>query len=246
MWRVPLQVSGFRLPAWYGDLDPEGWEGIIELPLDHQQDLICAYQSFHRRKVYRSWATSPAIPPAFRNVGGGAAGKRMRWLASADPKNDPALDVFRTLSTTPLDTDLGRLKTGDIHRLMETGSYRWLVVHERGFYLMNPEEGGTLYRHVVRNVAEWLGSTPAEQVEQAAFEWPGKRRSFPVGGAWVPWASQEVQLPAERMPSSYAMAVFDLEEWRERLTAGEPPGGAPAPPTPDPAGAPDPGRTPPP
>ena len=67
MWRIPTQVSGMRLPEWYEELDPTGWEGIIEMPLEQQQDLLCAYQSFHQRKVYRSWATTPAVPPWIRD-----------------------------------------------------------------------------------------------------------------------------------------------------------------------------------
>ena len=29
MWRIPLSISTFELPDWYGEVDPEGWEGII-------------------------------------------------------------------------------------------------------------------------------------------------------------------------------------------------------------------------
>ena len=52
-------------------------------------------------------------------------------------------------------------------------------------------------------------------VEQQAFNWPGKRRNFPVGPAWIPWASQEVQKPIQDMPDRYFMAIFDLYEWKK-------------------------------
>ena len=50
-------------------------------------------------------------------------------------------------------------------------------------------------------------------VEQEAFEWPGKTEQFPVGPAWIPWASQEVQKPVQDMPRQYEMAIFDLSTW---------------------------------
>ncbi len=223
MWRIPTQISAMKLPEWYADLDPEGWEGIIELPLDQQQDLICAYQSFHRRKVYRSWATTPAIPPWIRQSGGGSIGRRLRWLASPEPRRDPSLDVFRKLSEDPLNADLTEWADADFDQLLASGDYRWLVLHERGYYLVEPKQGGIFYRDAVRKVSERLGLEPLLLTEQAAFEWPGKRRDFPVGPAWIPWASQEVPLPTPEMPSRYFMAVFDLGE--RQLPEDPSPGG---------------------
>ncbi|MFT4979813.1 MAG: hypothetical protein ACI8S6_005725 [Myxococcota bacterium] len=214
MWRVPTQISAIKLPDFYARLDPDGWEGLIELPLEQQQDIICAYQAVHRRKVYRSWATSPAIPPWMRRVGGGDIGRRLRWLASAEPKSDPSLDVFRELSDNPLAADLSLWADADLDQLLVSGDYRYLVVHERGYYLSDPQQGGILYRDAVRKLGERLGVEPLEQVEVAAFDWPGKRRHFPSGPALVPWASQEVSLPTPDMPSRYFMAVFDLGDRR--------------------------------
>jgi hypothetical protein len=218
MWRVPTQVSAMRLPEWYQRLDPAGWEGLIELPLDQQQDLLCAYQVFHRRKVYRSWASAPAIPPSLRNQGGGEAGRRLRWLALAEPRRDRALDLFRSLSEDPLAADASQLHDEDLDKLMASGDYRYLIVHERGYLLTRTEEGSARYRHTVRLLSERLGLTPEELVEQQAFDWPGKDRHFPQGPAWIPWASQEVSLPAESMPDRYFMAVFDLKQWQAQRT----------------------------
>ena len=50
--------------------------------------------------------------------------------------------------------------------------------------------------------------------EQEAFDWPGRDSQFPVGPAWIPWASQEVQKPVQDMPKKYVMAVFDLHQWK--------------------------------
>ncbi len=229
MWRVPTQVSAMKLPDWYAALDPEGWEGIIELPLEQQQDLVCAYQAHHQRKVYRSWATAPAIPPLFRKKGGGAAAKRLRWLAEAEPRRDEAEPVFRDLSRKPLEAALDQLSDEGFEVVRENGDYRYIVVHERGYYLLDPKQGATLYRHVVRALTERFGVAPVETVEQEAFEWPGKARMFPVGPAWIPWASREVQLPTPEMPRRYFMAVFDLAGWAPGGDAAAPGGDAPAP-----------------
>lgn len=224
-WRLPVQVSAFVLPEWYAGLDPTVKQGIIELPLDQQQDILCAYQSFHTQKVYRSWASLPALPPELRQMGGGEPAERLRWLARAEPKKDPIWDFFRLLSTTPLEANLGDLHDIDLTRLMEAGEYRWLVIHERGFYLTEPRLGGTHYRHVVRALMERLGQTPIETVEQQGFEWPGKE--LPPGPAWMPWSANEVELPARDIPDRYFMSAFDLAAWREKMPTPAPPPAAP-------------------
>jgi len=220
MWRVPTQMSGFQLPEWYAGLDPQDWGGIIELPLEQQQDLLAAYQAFHRRKVYRSWATLPAIPPLLRSTGGGEHGRRLRWLAAPEPNRDAASELLRELSREPLETDLSQLRPEDLARVVEAGKYRYIVVHERGFFLVRPHAGSAIYRDVVHRLAVVLGMQPTEHTEQQAFDWPGKTRSFPSGPAWVPWASQEVQLPSQEMPDRYLMSVFDLSEWEPRAGDG--------------------------
>jgi hypothetical protein len=214
MWRIPTQISSMKVPDWYKSIDPDGWEGIIELPLEQQQDLLCAYQSIHRQKVYRSWATMPAVPPWIRNSGGGIEGRRMRWLANPEPRGDTVEPLFRKLSRDPLTAPIDQLQKDGLIRLMDSSDYRWLIIHERGYYLLDPNKGDTLYRDVVRKFKEQLGIDVTEVIEQQAFEWPGKRRHFPVGPAWVPWASQEVQKPSQDMPDRYFMAIFDLYEWK--------------------------------
>ena len=215
MWRIPTQISAMQIPDWYQTLDSEGWEGIIELPLEQQQDLLCAYQAIHHQKVYRSWATLPAVPPWIRSSGGGLEGRRLRWLAKPEPRGDTVEPLFRKLSRDPLTAPMDQLPKDGLLRLMDAADYRWLVIHERGYYLLDPNKGDTLYRDVVRKFEEVLGLEAQEVVEQAAFEWPGKRRHFPVGPAWVPWAAQEVQKPTQDMPDRYFMAVFDLNAWKE-------------------------------
>ncbi len=222
MWRVPTQVSAMKVPKFYRQLDPEGWEGLIELPMEQQQDLICAYQAVHHRKVYRSWATAPAIPPDLRKRGGGDPAKRLRWLAKAEPRQDPTHEVFTALSRHPMEADelVDQMPDEALAEVIERGDYRYLVVHERGYFLLEPQNGPALYRHVVRVLTDKLGVEPTETLELEAFDWPGRERQFPEGPAWIPWASREVQLPTREMPRRYFMAVFDLSTWQQAPRGG--------------------------
>ena len=206
MWRVPLSISTFELPEWYGEVDPEGWEGIIELPLEKQQDLLCAYQSFHQRKVYRSWATEPAIPPTFRRAGGGDAAKRMRWLAKTDPTSGNLKRVLEDLTRNSTAADLNGFMNEELTNLMDQGGYRWLILHQRGYYLTEPDpselgdldqddecsllglspqdcyvfRGKYRYEDVVIRWQQRLGIAGEEQSELLGKEWPGMRESYPV------------------------------------------------------------------
>lgn len=221
MWRIPTELSAMRVPEFYTTIDPSSQEGIIELPLEQQQDLICAYQRIHQQKVYRSWATSPAIPPDLRRKGGGTSGQRLRWLAKAEPRVDPAEPVFTQLSREPMAADeaVRSLTREGLDAVIENGDYRYLIVHERGYYLLDPPAGPALYNHVVRLLTEQLGVQPTEMVELEAFDWPGRAGRFPDGPAWIPWASREVQLPTQEMPRRYFMSVFDLHQ---RIQSADP------------------------
>ena len=116
------------------------------------------------------------------------------------------------MSRHPADVDFSTFDFEGFSFLQESGDYRWLVVHERGYFLTDPNLGDVLYRDVIRRLSETLGINYEEVVEQKSFEWPGKTSQFPVGPAWIPWASQEVQRPVQDMPSSYFMAIFDLRD----------------------------------
>ena len=70
-------------------------------------------------------------------------------------------------------------------------------------------------RRKLKDFGYWYCPDGRSEVEQEAFEWPGKTRHFAVGPAWIPWASQEVQKPVEDMPRRYEMAVFDLYQWNQ-------------------------------
>lgn len=207
-WRVPVDVVPYVAPPWYRDLAlEEGSGGIVELPLFEQQDLMAFYQTLHRRKVYRSWATISAVPPIFREGGGGRSGELMRRLASTDPRIpglEQALErVSRPTEGRPPSFDT--VQEDDIARLIRAG-YQLLIVHERGYWVQDPRNGPLRFQAAVRAIEERLRIAPELLVEVQAPVRAGRD----VMPAWLPLASREVTLPLKEMPSQYYMAVFDL------------------------------------
>lgn len=212
MWRAALKVSAIRVPPFYeSELDPKVEAGIIEMPLEQQQDLLYLYQMRHHWKVYQGWATPPAVPPPLREDGvGGDAGERMRYLARQDIYGRASGELLMALSRDPLSADLDTLDLQDLTYLLVSSNYRYLVVHERGYYLVDPRKGPLYYRDVVRRLEAKLGVTAREIEEIAWFDYPGNEYEVPNGPVYVPWSSHEVALPDQEMPNRYFMAVFDL------------------------------------
>jgi hypothetical protein len=213
MWRIPTTVSPFSIPDWYLELDQEERAGIIELPLEQQQDLMCVYQVFHQQKLYKSWAGAPAVPPVLRRAGGGEVGDRLRWLASVEPSHGNLGELLLGLSRDPLGTDLGTMDPADLGRLMDKGDYRWLIIHERGYYLVDPHEGGVLYRDAVRRLGERLQLTPLERYEHGLGVAEDTHLVRDVAPAWIPMAGKDASVPLDQVPRRMMMAIFDLRQW---------------------------------
>ena len=223
MWRPAVPVSAIEVPEWYKELDNTAMTGIIELPLEQQQDLLYFYQLYHHQKVYRSWATPPAIPPVFRSEGGGEPGARMRYLAKQDTLGRSAGDTLLRLSRDPTEVDLTQvLEEQAFAHLIMGGDYRWLVIHERGYYLSDPLKGQVWYRDALRKTALWLNQTPVEVVEHRWTDYPGNPYDVPNGPVYIPWASTEVNLPDSEMPNRYFMAIFDLKPFIDSYDGPQP------------------------
>jgi hypothetical protein len=208
-----IPVSAIQVPDFYRDL-PEGeLAGIIELPLEQQQDLLNYYQLVHGRKVFRSWASRPAIPPVMRDEGGGAPGAQLRYLARRDLQTDSTEEIFMELSRDPGGAPIEALDIEDFSRLVVAGNYHHLVLHERGFYLLDAQRGALLYNDVLRRLALALGVLPVEVIELEFLDYPGNPYDKVGGGrpVRVSWSSYEVEMPDRQMPDRFFMAVFDLE-----------------------------------
>jgi hypothetical protein len=88
LWRSAVSISAIRVPEFYSRLEDDEVGGLVELPLEQQQDLLTLYQVHHHWKVYRSWATPPAIPPSFRDEAGGRLGSGCGTWPSNTPSGD--------------------------------------------------------------------------------------------------------------------------------------------------------------
>ncbi|MFN7143846.1 MAG: hypothetical protein ACK4YP_08735, partial [Myxococcota bacterium] len=210
-FRSPIKANRIRIPDAYEAFDPTELGGIVELPLDQQQDLVCYYQLVHRQKVYRSWASPGAVPPALRKEGaGGEAGARLRFQARSDVVTGPIPDIWQGMSRDPENTDLSALSAEAVAKWAKSGNYQRVIVHERGYFLVDPTRGTTLYLAAVRRLAETLGVQAVEHVELAKGDPANPQFGVPIVGDLVPWTSQPAELPPERAPAKYRMAVIDL------------------------------------
>ncbi len=214
-WRAPIKVSRIEIPEFYLELDDSRLEGIIELPLEREQDLLCYYQVIHRQRVFRSWATSGALPPILSRGGGGDAGDRLRYLGQQLPLDFPGSQLLERISTHPNDLPVSEIDRGELAQLARAGSFRYMIVHERGYYLANPYHGPVLYRDAVQRLAAGLGLKPDEVVEHAWVDYPGNQYNVPGGPVYIPWTAEEVALPYQEMPRRYYMSIFDLSSLLE-------------------------------
>ena len=210
-FRSPIKANRISVPQVYRDFDATALSGIVELPLDQQQDLICYYQIVHGQKVYRSWASPGAIPPALRAKGaGGEAGERLRYQAQTDIVDGPVPDAWSAVSRDPESADLSLLNAAAVTTWGKSGNYRRVIVHERGYFLVDPTRGTTLYLAAVRRLSEALGVAAVESVEMQKGDPANPLFGVPIVGDLVPWTSQPADIPPERAPARYRMAVLEL------------------------------------
>jgi hypothetical protein len=211
-WRAPVKVSHIVVPDFYQQLDPDALEGVIELPLGREQDLLYYYQTIHHHKVFHSWATQGAVPPLLLDEGGAGAGERIRYLAKQEPQGLPGAQVLDQLSREPSEVPPETIRREDLRTISQSGDYRWMVVHERGYFLVDPYNGPVLYRDAVRRLAAGLELEPTEVVEHQWVDYPGNQYKVPGGPVYVPWSAEEINLPDRQMPRKLYMAIFDLSE----------------------------------
>ncbi|MBM4392263.1 MAG: hypothetical protein FJ090_14175 [Deltaproteobacteria bacterium] len=210
-FRSPIKANRIRVPDYYRALDASAFSGIVELPLDQQQDLIYYYQIIHKQKVFRSWASPGAIPAFTRGRDtGGVHGERMRYLARPDVVSGDVPRAFADLSTVPGAADLTNFTPETLARWAKSANYQRIIVHERGYYLVDPQRGGRLYGSAVERIATALNLTFNEEVEIRKGDPVNPEFGVPMVGDLVPWTSQPTDLPPERTPDAFRMAVFEL------------------------------------
>ena len=210
-FRSPLKANRIRVPAYYDEIDRTALTGIVELPLDQQQDLLYYYQIHHQQKVYRSWASPGAIPPFLRVKGtGGEPGARLRYLARPDIVAGAVPKLFEELSRHPLTTDPAPLTPESWAKWAKSANYQRIVVHERGYFLVDPSQGARLYAAAVERIGTQLGIKP-KVIDELSKGDPSKPVfGVPMSGDLVPWTSQPADLPESRAPSVFHMAVFEV------------------------------------
>ncbi len=210
--RSPIKANRIVVPEYYADeIDATALSGIVELPLDQQQDLMCYYQVIHRQKVFRSWASPGAIPPFARDkteLSERAA--RLRYLARPDVVVGDVPEAFAELSTHPDTAALLGFSLETTRRWAKSANYQRIIVHERGYYLVDPVRGARLYASAVDRISASLGLTPVQYGELHQGDPANPVFGVPTSGDLVPWTSQPADLPPERAPSTFRMAVFEL------------------------------------
>ena len=212
-FRSPLKINRIIVPDYYKQIDATALSGIIELPFDQQQDLLYLYQIVHGQRVYRSWASPAAVPPALRaqNVGG-EYGARLRYQARKDAISGPVPDALAALSRDVQDADLSTLTLDSLQAFSKTNNYRRIILHERGYYLVDPKRGGLLYDTARRRLGEAIGLESTEYDELTRGDPKHPQLGVPIVGDLVPWSSQPMDLPPEKAPAVYHMAVWELPD----------------------------------
>lgn len=207
--RSPIKANRIKVPLYYQNLDRSELGGIIEVPTDQQQDLLYYYQITHGQKVYHSWASPAAVPPLLRPDGaGGDDGARLRFQARADAITGVVPDAIDALSHAPDTGDLTVLGTPALQEWAQTNQYKRLIIHERGYYLVDPSRGRDLYLAAVSKVSALFGQEAVELDELRKGDPLNPQVGVPIVGDLVPWSSQPTDLPPQKAPSIYHMAVF--------------------------------------
>jgi hypothetical protein len=209
--RSPFKMNRITVPEFYRSLDPAQLGGIIEIPLDQQQDITCFYQTVHQQKVFKSWASPGSIPPFARmEDSAGAIGAQLRFQAEPDTMEGDIPTLWTQLSSSPDTVNLTPLTTPAFAEWAAKGQYQWVILHERGYLLVDPARGFFLYETAKAELGKVIGA-PIMEIEEARRGDPANALfGVPTSGELMPWSSQPLRLPKEGMPESYRMAVFKL------------------------------------
>ena len=208
---LPVESSVLKVHPFYERLAREPGEiGVIEVPLFVQQDLVNYYQSRHEKKLFKGWAVPGVLPPPlrFKHHATEPEIRRLMWLVEPDyPMRNTFSEALERLNRTPY--LLGDYDPDDRDALGRRG-FKYLILHERGCYLVWPERGADLYEALRRRLSRHLG-TFQEYIELMTPTDPafGSIESGVLGE----WASSNI--PGEKHPTRFRMSVYRMPGYEE-------------------------------
>lgn len=211
---LPIFSSPLHIHEWFEELGKEeGQIGVIHLPLMYQQDLLTYYQLVHGKKVLlqTGWANPGALPPLLRfsTEPRGDLTPHLQYLFRNDPvaKNtfvNSLLNLNRPPHVFP------PYRISDVESLMRSG-YRYILLHERGCYMVRPDAGTRLYGALRKKLIKRFGEPLAEVKEFEATYNPLNQGGHVVAGVEVPWVSTEPPLIPSKRPLVFHMSVFAVK-----------------------------------
>ena len=167
LWRIPGVVSPFDVPQWYLDFEAEGREGIIE-PARAAAGPDVRLPGLPPPETALGWSTGgSAALPAVRRRRGGRSDALARGRRGATPCLRGAPHALRESRSTQTFTGVPDV---EVAALMSGGDYRWLLVHERGYYLSTPTRGAYCI-DALRRIGERFDLEPAEPSAGMASAW---------------------------------------------------------------------------
>lgn len=205
---LPLPASEVSVPSWYYELAREkGRLGIVELPLDRQQDLLNYYQVVHSKKVLGGWADPGALPPVLRfDQKPSKVTALLQWLSLPDGmERNSFSQAVKQLSMGP-NYALGKYEPADVGAL-EAFGYRYVVVHELGCYQLENRWGKELFARMKSQLIMALGDPVVELLEHPISTDPEFLRNYKAGMPWMVSLYSPLLIPEPR-PVPLHMVVF--------------------------------------
>lgn len=208
----PVASGGMEIHPFYTLLaQEEGKLGVIELPLNIQQDLVNYYQVVHEKKLFRGWAVPGVLPPPLRHRRQSVepATQQLMWLVEPDtPMENSFARALDRLGQSPY-----VIEDYDVADRDELGrrGFKYVILHERGCYLLLPDRGAELYGALKRRLSKHVGEG-VEFVELISPEDPefGKVQAGVLGE----WVSSALSGQAQRK-TRFLMTVYRMPGYGE-------------------------------
>jgi hypothetical protein len=160
----PVQTTKLYIPQYYYRLAKEPDTGIIEMPF-RMGDFQNFAQVIHGKKVLLGWADG-GVPQPFPRC-------RAQWLARTDDLHDNTfiayLESFNSWPRPPTP-----FLKADLDFLRKIG-YNYIVLHERGCYILNPLKGKVIYEWMQSEFARHFGKPTWSGTEMVRERYPGMK-----------------------------------------------------------------------